>query len=139
MATTRTQIINHIHSLPLPLSFAASFALVMVVSSPFACDDAGTDQDQGSHDADRVDFRANPEVLYLTQYEASISLESFSKMVLECDNLEKVQLAVTWTGYAPTNPTGGGPRVLGFGFSTMAHTPLIDCYKDLMLEMGAHP
>jgi hypothetical protein len=86
---------------------------------------------------DPVSFRANPEVLYLSQYEADIDLQAFAKMVTSCDGIEKVKLAVTWTAYAPEG--AGGPRVLGLGFSTKAHDPLIDCYEQLMLDMGAHP
>lgn len=88
---------------------------------------------------DRIEFRGQPEVLYLTQFEADIDLQAFAKMVTSCDGIEKVKLAVTWTAYAPQDPTGGGPRVLGFGFSTMAHDPLIDCYEQMMLDLGAHP
>lgn len=86
-----------------------------------------------------VEFRGQPEVLYLTQYEADIDLVGFAKMVASCDGIEKVKLAATWTAYPQENPTGAGPRVLGFGFSTMAHEALIGCYETMMLDLGAHP
>ena len=97
-----------------------------------ACDPAAQEPEQ-------VEFRGNPEVLYLTQYEADIDLIGFAKMVASCDGIEKVKLAATWTAYPQENPFVAGPRVLGFGFSTMAHDALIDCYETLMLDLGAHP
>lgn len=105
--------------------------LIPVLALALACDPVQAPGD--------IEFRANPEVLYLTQFDADIDLAAFSKMVTSCDGIEKVKLAVTWTAYAPTDPTGSGPRVLGLGFSTKAHDPLIDCYEQLMLDMGAHP
>lgn len=100
-----------------------------------ACDPVYQEAEQ----VDPVSFRGAPEVLYLTQNEAQIDLFAFAKMVVHCDGIEKVKLAVTWSAYDLENPTVGGPRVLGFGFSTMAHDPLIDCYEQMMLDMGAHP
>lgn len=105
--------------------------LALALGLGLACDPPQTD--------DAVEFRGAPEVLYLTQNDAEIDLQGFAKMVLNCDGIEKVDLAVTWTAYPPEDPTGAGPRVLGFGFSTKAHDPLIDCYEDLMLGLGAHP
>jgi hypothetical protein len=86
-----------------------------------------------------VAFRGMPEVLYLTQHEAEVDLQAFAKMVVACNGIEKVKLATTWSAYPWEDPTNSGTRVLGFGFSTMAHDALIECYEDLMLEMGAHP
>jgi len=103
--------------------------LIPVLALALACDPVQAPGD--------IEFRANPEVLYLTQIDADIDLQAFSKMVTSCDGIEKVKLAVTWTAYAPEG--AGGPRVLGLGFSTKAHDPLIDCYEQLMLDMGAHP
>ena len=88
---------------------------------------------------DPIEFSGQPEVLYLTQYEADIDLIGFAKMVASCDGIEKVKLAATWTAYPQENPFVAGPRVLGFGFSTMARDALIDCYETLMLDLGAHP
>lgn len=96
-----------------------------------ACDPTEVDS------VDPVEFRANPEALYLTQYDAQIDLVTFAKMVVQCDGLEKLQLAVTWSAYEP-NP-GQPERVVGFGFSVMSKGPLYACYKDMMLDMGAHP
>lgn len=80
-----------------------------------------------------------PEALYLTQYDVNppLRIADFSALVLECDNIEKVELAVTFSTYLPEN-SQTGKRVLGLGFSTMAGDPLIDCYRTRMLKMGAH-
>ena len=83
-------------------------------------------------------FRLGPEVLYLTQNEAQIDLVKFSEIVLKCKGIEKSELALTFTAHPPLNPKDK-TRVLGLGFSTMATDKLIDCYRDQMLELGAHP
>ena len=105
--------------------------IVLAFATAVACD-----VDSGGA---AVEFRGAPEVLYLTQYEADVDLQTFAKMVLACDGIEKVHLATTWSAYPWEDPTNLGTRVLGFGFSTMAHDALIGCYDDLMLELGAHP
>ena len=88
-------------------------------------------------EAERVEFRGDPQALYLTQYEANIDLAAFAKMVMHCDGLEKLKLAVTWSAYTPN--AGQPDRVMGFGFSVLSKGPLADCYEQLMLDLGAHP
>lgn len=77
-----------------------------------------------------------PEVLYLSQFDAEISVFDFANMVLACP--AKPHLAVTFSRYLPVQ-TIVDNVVIGLGFSVTADAAWADCYEDLMLSMGAHP
>lgn len=94
-------------------------------SQRLACDDAA------------VDFRnGDPETLYLSQYDAEVTVFDFAEMVLACP--AKPKLAVTFTRYQP-DVTFSDAHVIGLGFSVTANSEWAQCYEDMMLSMGAHP
>lgn len=100
----------------------------------FACDP----------DQPEVEFRGlDPEVLYLSQYQAEITLDGFAELVQACsgaaDPIPQPHVAVTWTLY----PQGAGlPSVLGLGFSVAVpfeQSGISECYRKAMLALGATP
>lgn len=74
---------------------------------------------------------------YLNQNIVKIDIEQFAKIVLACDGIENVDLAVTYTRYF--KPSASKVQVIGLGFSTSAHDPLADCYQEMILKMGGVP
>ena len=109
------------------MKFAAT--LIAIALSPvFVACDSATEQNAG--------FRNGPSTLYLSQYDAEISVFDFAEMVLMCP--AKPKLAVTYTRW-PIPDSGLDQQVIGLGFSVTADSEWSDCYEDLMLSMGAHP
>jgi len=87
---------------------------------------------------DELEFRVGePEVLYLSQNDAEVDLWGFAKIVQACADVQDLDVAITWTAYPPEQ--SGGGRVLGFGFSAFANDPVLECYEELMLKLGASP
>lgn len=103
---------------------------IIPILALLACDTA--------QECPQAEFRVGePEVLYLSQNDADVDLWKFAKMVQACAAVEDLELAVTWTAYPPEQ--SGGGRVLGFGFSAFASDPIITCYEELMIKLGASP
>jgi hypothetical protein len=85
-----------------------------------------------------VEFRNAPKVLYLSQYEFNAGAENFAKIATACKGFGDPKVAVTFTEYPP-NVTGSSEQVIGLGFSAVAPKEVVDCYRDVMLKLGAHP
>lgn len=108
-------------------SALSAIATILPIFAVVACD-AAPEQ--------CAEFRNGPETLYLSQYDAEISVFDFAEMVLVCP--AKPKLAVTFTRYQP-DVTFTDVHVIGLGFSVTANSEWAQCYEDMMLSMGAHP
>ena len=86
-----------------------------------------------------VEFRSDPpEVLYLPQTTGKIGLGEFAnKVVLACLGVQKVNIAVTFYEYPPDE--SDGPRLISLGFAVVASEELADCYKNVLVDIGAAP
>jgi len=80
--------------------------------------------------------RQAPEVLYLLEADAAISVDYFAQIVAACPS--KAPLTLTFTRY-PKDATGHPLHMIGLGFSAMADDAWAQCYEDIMLKLGAHP
>ena len=89
-------------------------------------------------EVDPIEFRNGPpEVWYIPQDVNKIDFGNFMKLIMQCTNIEiKPRLAVTWSVY-PVDENEKDVQVMGFGFSMKAHKPLVDCYRDMMVDHGA--
>lgn|SRR5574338_45993 len=75
---------------------------------------------------------------YINQNMTKISLQTFAKMVLACEGLQKVDLAVTYTRYHKPI-TSSKTQVIGLGFSANVEDPMAQCYQDMIISMGGKP
>ena len=89
-------------------------------------------------DTDEQSFRQGPSVLYLSQYEFNGGPAEFAQLVTTCENAGPLKVAVTFTEYPPP-VTGSLDRVIGLGFSALASKEVAECYREVMLKLGAHP
>lgn len=102
---------------------------------PLACDEVPP---PAVEDVELRDWPQDPEVLYLTQYEFAAGVQEFAKLATACQKFGDPKLAVTYTKYPPQY-THSTTQVIGLGFSADAPFAVAECYKDIMLKLGAHP
>lgn len=100
----------------------------ILIGCLLACDPTPINED--------TQFRDLSEVLYLDSYDSEIGLSEFAEIVKLCNDIEKPELNLTFSAYDPGSKNF---KVLGLGFSTMASEKLVDCYRQQMLDLGAHP
>ncbi len=112
--------------------FTTALAAILTLTIA-ACDAPPADRDT----ADGQQLREAPlVVLYLSQYDATVTTVDFADIVNACPS--KRPLALTFTRY-PKHVTGADEQVIGLGFSVTADGAWADCYEGLMVKLGAQP